>query len=199
MGHHFLCGLVLISFAASLAHGAMPEVKDLPSQKEMPDVMVMEDGTRVTTPEQWKQRREEMKEILEFYELGHCPPPPGNVKGNVLKSQPVLDGAGKYRLVHLSFGPEEKLGLDVAIFTPSGDGPFPTIINPSFFGTQRATACLAEQRAGPHTATRPWAAGVRWADDCRCRCSKFRGTTSPRLCDRDISLYAMRGGQSEFP
>ena len=47
----------------------------------------------------------------------------------------MLDGAAKYRLVHLKFGPEEKLGFDIAIFTPAGEGPFPTIINPSFFMT----------------------------------------------------------------
>jgi hypothetical protein len=35
----------------------------------------------------------------------------------------------------LKFGPEAKLGFDVAIFTPTKGGPFPTIINPSFFST----------------------------------------------------------------
>ena len=134
--NHFFCGFVLMGIVASVAQAALPDVSDLPSQKEMPDVMVMLDGTRVTTVEQWQKRREEMKQIIEYYELGHSPPPPGNVKGTDLKSQTVLDGAAKYRLVHLSFGPDEKLGFDVAIYTPAtGDGPFPTIINPSFFGT----------------------------------------------------------------
>lgn len=115
--------------------GAMPEVNDLPVRKEMPDVMVMNDGTKVTTVEQWRKRREEMKQILEFYELGHAPPPPGNVKGEDVRSQTLNEGTVKFRLVHLKFGPGEKLGLDIAIFTPAGNGPFPTIINPSFFGT----------------------------------------------------------------
>jgi len=133
---HFFYGFILIGVGVSLAQAAMPEVKDLPPQKAMPDVMVMLDGTRVTTVEQWQQRRGEMKQILEYYELGHSPPPPGNVTGRDVKSQTVLNGAAKYRLVHLSFGPDEKLGFDVAIFTPAvGDGPFPTIINPSFAGT----------------------------------------------------------------
>jgi hypothetical protein len=30
--------------------------------------------------------------------------------------------------VHLTFGPQEKLGLDIGIFTPAVGGPFPTII-----------------------------------------------------------------------
>ena len=53
-----------------------PEVNDLPVRKEMPDVMTMSDGTHVTTITQWRTRREEMKAILEHYELGHAPPPP---------------------------------------------------------------------------------------------------------------------------
>ena len=129
---------------------ALPDVKDLPDHPEMPDAMVMYDGTRVTTPAQWQQRREEMKQILEYYELGHSPPPPGNVTGHDIKSATVLDGAAKYRLVHLSFGPDEKLGYDIAIFTPtSSDGPFPTIINPSFFGTPGAPAAASVPTTRP--------------------------------------------------
>ncbi len=118
-----------------MAPGMFPEVNDLPVRKEMPDVMTMNDGTRVETVGQWRQRREEMKQILEHYELGHAPPPPGNVTGQDIKSLTLLDGTAKYRLVHLKFGPEEKLGFDIAIFTPAKGGPFPTIINPSFFNT----------------------------------------------------------------
>ena len=76
-----------------------------------------------------------MKAILEHYELGHAPPPPGNVSGQDVQSRLVLNGTAKFRLVHLKFGPEERLGLDLAIFTPTNAWPFPTIINPSFFGT----------------------------------------------------------------
>ncbi len=117
------------------AMGTFPDVSDLPVRKEMPDVMTMNDGTRVTTIEQWRQRREEMKQILEHYELGHAPPPPGNVTGQDIRSLTLLNGTVKYRLVHLKFGPGEKLGFDIAIFTPAGGGPFPTVINPSFFST----------------------------------------------------------------
>jgi hypothetical protein len=120
---------------SEVATGAFPAVKDLAVCKEMPDVMTMSDGTKVTTIEQWRRRREEMKQILEFYELGHAPPPPGNVTGQDIKSLTLLDGAVKYRLVHLKFGPGEKLGFDIAIFTPTNGGPFPTIICPSFFNT----------------------------------------------------------------
>jgi hypothetical protein len=84
---------------------AMPAANDLPVRKEMPDLITMNDGTKITTVAQWRLRREEMKRILEHYELGHAPPPPGNVSGLDLQSRRVLDGAAKFRLVHLKFGP----------------------------------------------------------------------------------------------
>lgn len=121
--------------AIQAAPETFPDVKDLPVQTNLPDVMTMDDGTKVTTPAQWRARREEMKAILEHYELGHAPPPPGNVSGKDIQSRVLLDGTVKYRLVHLKFGPGKKLGIDIAIFTPAKGGPFPTIINPSFFST----------------------------------------------------------------
>lgn len=131
----FLILIVMVIASAQGAFPPFPAVADLPVQTNMPDVMTMNDGTRVTTPEQWRKRREEMKAILEYYELGHAPPPPGNVTGKDIKSADFLDGKVKYRLVHLKFGPHKKLEMDIAIFTPATGGPFPTIINPSFFMT----------------------------------------------------------------
>jgi hypothetical protein len=137
--------ILLASTCTALAlsiHAAplvFPEVKDLPVQTNLPDVFTMANGTRVTTPEQWQARRDEMRQILEHYELGHAPPPPGNVRGVNLQAHDYMDGMVQYRLVHLSFGPDQKLGMDIAIFNPSTVGPFPTIINPSFFMTPGVT------------------------------------------------------------
>jgi hypothetical protein len=131
----FVAVMCVSCLRAAPPAAAFPEVNDLPVQTKMPDVMIMDDGTRVTTLARWRERREEVKAILEHYELGHPPPPPGNVRGKVIQSHDELDGTVKYWLVHLSFGPHRKLGIDIAIFTPAGGGPFPTIINPSFFMT----------------------------------------------------------------
>src|SRR4051794_20406469 len=61
--------------------GRLPGVDELPVRKEMPDVFTMNDGTKVTTREQWKKRREEIRTMLEYYHVGRMPPAPGNVKG----------------------------------------------------------------------------------------------------------------------
>ena len=108
--------------------GTLPGVSELPVRKELPDVLTMNDGTKITNRRQWEKRREEMKRILSYYAIGQMPPAPGNVKGREVKSENVLDGTVRYRLVHLTFGPQEQLGLDIGVFTPLKGGPFPTII-----------------------------------------------------------------------
>jgi hypothetical protein len=109
----------------------MPGVDQLPNRPEMPDVMTLNNGQKVKTQKQWEQRREEMKKTLEWYAVGQAPPPPGNVKGKEISSEMLLDGKVRYRLVHLTFGPNDSLGLDIGIFTPVGDAHVPTLISPS--------------------------------------------------------------------
>jgi hypothetical protein len=125
----------------------MPGVDKLSNHPEMPDVLTMSDGKKVTTAEQWKRRREEMRRILEYYAVGLAPPPPGNVKGHEISSQLVMSGKAKYRLVHLTFGPHESLSLDIGIFTPAEGGPFPALISPS--GSPPGTTPLPRLPQGP--------------------------------------------------
>jgi len=109
----------------------LPGVDRLPAQPGLPDIMTMNDGTKVTTLAQWTKRREEIKKILEYYAVGSMPPP-GNVQGREMHSELVLDGKVKYRLVKLTFGPERKLELYIGIFTPAdAKGPVPAIISQS--------------------------------------------------------------------
>jgi len=109
-----------------------PGVDKLPVRPELPDILTMDDGTKVTTVAQWTKRREQIKRILEYYAVGSMPPAPGNVQGQEMKSELVMDGKVKYRLVKLTFGPDRKLELYIGIFTPAdAKGPVPAIISQS--------------------------------------------------------------------
>jgi len=128
---------LVMALLAGLALGCsnrqkMPDVSQLPDRPEMPDPLLRNDGARVTSPNQWPARREEMKQIIEYYFTGRLPPPPGNVIGQ------DLDPANHTRHVRLSFGPNHSLAFDVTIFTPTtGPGPFPTIIHLNFIATPK--------------------------------------------------------------
>ena len=127
--------------------GRLPGVAELPGRPALPDVLERNDGTRVTTAAQWPARRAEILRTLEYYAVGQAPPAPGNVRGRELESQLLADGQFRYRLVHLTFGPEQKLSLNIGIFTPAGKGPFPAVISPS--GTPPGAAALPRLPNGP--------------------------------------------------
>lgn len=109
----------------------MPGVDRLPNRPDIPAVMTLNNGQPVKTLAQWQQRRQQMKQVLEYYAVGDAPPPPGNVQGVEVSSQMLMNGKVNYRLVHLTFGPGERLSLDIGIFTPAQGGPFPAVISPS--------------------------------------------------------------------
>ena len=52
--------------------GTLPGVSELPVRAAMPDVMAMNDGTRVTSRRQWEARRQEMRRILSYYSSEIC-------------------------------------------------------------------------------------------------------------------------------
>jgi hypothetical protein len=128
--------------------GVLPGVAELPSRQALPDVMVLTDGTRVTTTRQWTVRRQEMRRILSYYAIGQMPPAPGNVKGREVHAELVLDGTVRYRLIRLSFGPRSELTLDVGVFTPVSGGPFPAVILQG--GTPPGGAVLPRLPQGPN-------------------------------------------------
>jgi len=121
--------------ALAADEAAFPQVKVLPSIPGLPDVLQKQDGALVVKPAQWPARREEMKAVIEHYALGHAPPPPGNVRGEVLNSQSVLGGKASYKLVRLTFGPGQSLHLEAALYLPQGLGPYPVFVWPSFSTT----------------------------------------------------------------
>jgi len=101
--------------------GVMPGPEGLPVRRELPDVLTMNDGTKVTTAEQWGKRREEMRKILEYYAVGQAPPAPENLKATVLNTQEVGNGKYRYRLIRLTFGPAgkpEACAMEFGLWTP---------------------------------------------------------------------------------
>lgn len=146
--------------------GELPGPKALPLRVGMPEVLVMNDGRRVTSPEMWAQRRQEMRTTLSYYAVGLMPPPPGNVTGEVEKEDRLLEGKVHYRLVRLRFGPERKLELRLGLFTPAGAGPFPAIILQG--GTPPGAVPLPRLPQGPNQGVfrRGWALAVFSPNDC---------------------------------
>lgn len=128
-------------------------VDQLTKQTDMPDPLLMFDGTEVDSPEQWQERRKEMIKILEDYEYGHMPPPPGNVEAHTLSGAETITTSGgltaTYKQVHITFGPDDSLGFDIGLFFPQSNNDssttkFPIWVNLTF-GSGKSSLGSAER------------------------------------------------------
>src|SRR5687767_13619006 len=146
------CAACLLALPLSFSRGASPDARrmpppdELPSVKELPNPFVFRDGSRVKTKEDWKRRREELRDLVLYYEYGRMPPPPGNVKAEEDPSYtaPPRSGSNKdpkppedpadppagatEKKLRLTMGPEGKVSTHLVLTIPQGKGPFPVIV-----------------------------------------------------------------------
>ena len=103
----------------------------------LPDPLVMLDGARVTTKEQWvEKRRPELKELFQYYMYGYLPPAPDNVRGAVEREDAkAFDGKATLREVAVSFGPPDTPKIHLLLVMPNGrKGPAPVFVGMNFHG-----------------------------------------------------------------
>ncbi len=127
----FFAALVLLGGSISPRFSRaieMPSVDELPLVEELPNPFLMQDGTLVSTPQQWVARREEMKKLILYYEYGSMPPAPKNVTAQE-ESEQKFDATGtvEKRLTILC-GPGNQVRFRARLLVPSGRGPFPVLL-----------------------------------------------------------------------
>ena len=91
-----------------------------PPEFHLPGLLRMNDGTPVTTPEQWPARRAELLGLFEDQMFGAAPSSSG-FRINVIEEQDsVLDGLANRRQVRIDFfGEGSRPGMDMLIYTPA--------------------------------------------------------------------------------
>jgi dienelactone hydrolase len=103
-----------------------PDFDALPKHNNLPEPLAFMSGKPVRTPQDWRQRRKEVRELFEKYEFGAIPPKPA--LGKIMVANETKAEGCWTRTVQLDYGPDNKLNMSVTITVPSGDGPFPVLI-----------------------------------------------------------------------
>ncbi|WP_161604229.1 esterase [Roseiconus nitratireducens] len=105
---------------------------------ELPDPLQMQDGTRVTTADQWQRRRQE---ILGFYQqqiYGQVPENAPGVTWKVMETDEGSRGDATTKKIEGTVGAadqEDAPKLHVTLHVPkTAKGPVPVLLNLSFFG-----------------------------------------------------------------
>ena len=112
-----ICCVVALAIAAELsAHEILPELFRL------------NDGTSVRTSDQWKQRRVELKQIIQKHQYGHVPGRPSRLV--VLSRRDFLHPTLKLRgeRIRLGIGPNSNITMDIMVYPSTLSGKRPAIV-----------------------------------------------------------------------
>jgi hypothetical protein len=124
-----------------------PAPAALPVRADLPDPLVMLDGRKVATREQWeKERKPELRALFEHYMYGHLPKLT-DVRGTVRRSDPKAFG-GKATLSEVSISIDGAGGpkFEVLLVVPNQrSGPAPVFLGLNFAGNHAIVADPAVQ------------------------------------------------------
>jgi hypothetical protein len=136
----FLAGVFLLTaLLAAPATGprVFPPTSQLPSRPELPDPLVMFNGERVATREQWlRQRRPELKALFQHYMYGYAPPAPAKVDTKIERQdRRYFGGKATKKELTLAFGPPDCPKIRLLLVVPNGrTGPAPVFVGMNFCG-----------------------------------------------------------------
>ena len=123
-----LMSAVMMTTTMSLAKDLPTDLKDLPTQRDLPNLFTFNDGKKVKNLENWKERRQELIRPLMFYQYGSMPPKPDQVMFRTDKEKNHSSGIGKEIWKTLIIDSKRKLEMRLVIYKPNTPGPHPVII-----------------------------------------------------------------------
>ena len=130
--------LVVLTCPAVSGHAEdFPEPDALPVKPELPDPLVMRNGKKVTSREDWFARRKpELRALFAHYMYGHSPTSPLDLRVKVEREDSrALDGKATKKEVTLSFGPADAPRIHLLLFVPNErKGPAPAFLGLNFYG-----------------------------------------------------------------
>lgn len=105
------------------------EVKKLKRQHGFPDPFLKQDGSRVSSFEEWKEQREYIKSMLAHYQYGEMPPAPKDVVVEETLTEEVYNGKAVRKEYLMKIKRNGKsIDFHFGLIKPKGGGPFPVII-----------------------------------------------------------------------
>lgn len=137
-----LPALLLAGCAGPAPRHEFAPAATLPAQAGLPDPLVMLDGQRVTSSEQWfKKRRPELAALFQHYMYGAIPPAPAHLNIKLLGQYPdFLDGQATLKLLRLETGPGKAPQIDLMLIVPNHRAqPSPVFLAMNFCGNQALT------------------------------------------------------------
>jgi hypothetical protein len=119
------------------AVGELPGAAELPRRTELPDPLVMLDGSPVASREQWADRRRpELKRLFQHYMYGYLPPAPTGVTPILERmDRGYLGGRATKKEIALTFPPTHAPAIHLLLVIPNQrTRPAPVFLGLNFCG-----------------------------------------------------------------
>ena len=101
--------------------------------RKLPELLCMNDGSPVKTPDDWRLRRRELLELLSREVYGFTPAAPETVEGLVEKSEKAFAGKAVQEKIQLSFDtPGGRFTFPFVLITPVSEEKVPVFVNVNF-------------------------------------------------------------------
>jgi endo-1,4-beta-xylanase len=116
--------------------GKYPDPYDLKATASLPDPFRFFDGSRVKTIYDWVRRRQEIKELAEYYEFGSMPAAPESLKA---ASSETTENGVRYKAITASIKDHgNSASFTAALYLPNvGEPPYPVIVEEDFAASPR--------------------------------------------------------------
>ena len=133
----FLATMAVTPFALAADSTKLPAPNQLPVHEALPDPLVMLDGTRVKTKEDWwNRRRPELKLLFQHYMYGYFPEKTVQTSSKLLyENKMAFGGKGTLREIEVSYGPAGTPSTKVMLAIPNNaKGKVPVFVGLNFSG-----------------------------------------------------------------
>jgi hypothetical protein len=120
-----------------MASSDFPDVSQLPSRPELPDPLLMLNGERVTSKEQWfSKRRPELKDLFQYYMYGYAPGAPPRIESKLEREdRTAFGGKATLKEVTIALGSLEVPKIHLLLVVPNArKGPAPVFLGMNFCG-----------------------------------------------------------------
>ncbi len=129
------CLVIVLSVAMPCIAENFPAFADLPSRPEMPDPLVMLDGSIITNKADWfSKRRPELKGLFEHYMYGKAPAAPEKLNATIdREDKNALGGKATLKEIRLVYGPPETPNIHLILLVPNAvKKPVPVFLGLGF-------------------------------------------------------------------
>jgi hypothetical protein len=106
--------------------------------KSLPDPFILNNGTRVSTTQEWEIRRGEIKTLLQNLEYGTIPGRPDRIQASKIATETLENGTKDtiiLKITPFNSTPSISFNMSIWVYTPNIVGPYPTLIKVGSEGT----------------------------------------------------------------